>query len=200
MGSTTLSLRVLCLVASVSCSPGAPWTDQETLIVKAKLYSILGEYGHVVVNQYLDLHPELGIDHWPEPESLPSASKFLRLGFHGCLKYRDGSGGCNGCLSNYNIGLNNRHNCSLHGGGVNNMPNINQTDNAGLELTADVLEEIYVNKDFPKLAETLPVSLADSGKSRADLWSFAAVVGVEWGLERNNATCEGEDWIGNTVS
>ena len=80
------------------------------------------------------------------------------------------------------------------------MSNINQTDNAGLELTADVLEEIYVNKDFPKLAETLPVSLADSGKSRADLWSFAAVVGVEWGLERNNAACEGEDWIGNTVS
>ena len=75
MGPTTLSLRVLCLVASVSSSPGAPWTDQETLIVKAKLYSILGEYGHVVVNQYLDLHPELGIDHWPEPESLPETMR-----------------------------------------------------------------------------------------------------------------------------
>ena len=27
-------------------SPGAAWTEQETLTVKAKLYAILGEYGH----------------------------------------------------------------------------------------------------------------------------------------------------------
>ena len=32
----------------------------------------------------------------------------------------------------------------------------------------------------------LPESLAASGKSRADLWSFASAVAVEWGLERNN--------------
>ena len=32
----------------------------------------------------------------------------------------------------------------------------------------------------------LPVSLAASGKSRADLWSFASSVAVEWGLDRNN--------------
>ena len=29
-------------------------------------------------------------------------------------------------------------------------------------------------------------SLAASGKSRADLWSFASSVAVEWGLDRNN--------------
>ena len=131
---------------------------------------------------------------------MPTASKLLRLGFHSCLKYSDGTGGCNGCLSNKNIGLDKRHNCTIHGGGVNNSPNINQTDNAGLELTADILEEIFVNKDFPHNAQTLPVSLAESGKSRADLWNFAAVVGVEWGLERNNYACDGEDWTSNTVS
>ena len=32
----------------------------------------------------------------------------------------------------------------------------------------------------------LTESLADSGKSRADLWSFASAVAVEWGLDRNN--------------
>ena len=32
----------------------------------------------------------------------------------------------------------------------------------------------------------LPESLAAGGKSRADLWSFASAVAVEWGLERNN--------------
>ena len=197
-----LTLSLSYLAVSVLCSPGAAWTEQETLIVKAKLYAILGEYGHggTVVNEYLQLHPELGYSHWPEFESMPTAAKFLRLGFHSCLKYPDGTGGCNGCLSNKNIGLENRHNCTIHGDSVNNMPNINQTDNAGLELTADVLEEIYVNKDFPKHADTLPISLAESGKSRADLWNFAAVVGVEWGLDRNNAACDGEDWISDTVS
>ena len=103
-------------------------------------------------------------------------------------------------MSNRNIGLEKRHNCTIHGDSDNHSPNINQTDNAGLELTADILEEIFVNKDFPKHGETLPVSLAESGKSRADLWNFAAVVGVEWGLERNNNACDGEDWTGNTVS
>ena len=49
-------------------------------------------------------------------------------------------------------------------------------------------------------APVLPVSLADSGKSRADLWSFAASVAVEWGVDRNNHGCEGNDTIGEVVS
>lgn len=32
----------------------------------------------------------------------------------------------------------------------------------------------------------LPESLAAGGKSRADLWTFASAVAVEWGLDRNN--------------
>lgn len=72
------------------------------------------------------------------------------------------------------------------------MPNSDKTDNAGLELTADMLEEIYTNKDFPKSALPLKVSLADSGKSRADLWSLASAIGVEMGIERNNRACDGE--------
>ena len=28
------------------------------------------------------------------------------------------------------------------------------------------------------------------GKSRADLWSLAAIVAVEWGVETNNMKCE----------
>ena len=35
-----------------------------------------------------------------------------RLGFHQCLKFSDGSGGCNGCLNNHGMGLENRHNCT----------------------------------------------------------------------------------------
>ena len=72
------------------------------------------------------------------------------------------------------------------------LPDALKTDNSGLELTADMLEEIFTNKDFPETAVPLEVSLAESGKSRADLWSFAAAVGVEWGVERNNKGCDGE--------
>ena len=78
-----------------------------------------------------------------------------------------------------------------------------------------MLEEIYYNPTFPRYTATchvthathvsshapvLPVSLADSGKSRADLWSFAASVAVEWGVDRNNHGCEGNDTIGEVVS
>ena len=95
------------------------------------------------------------------------------------------------------MGLENRHNCSRPDNIKANdhrrdLPNSVKTNNAGLELTADMLEEIYTNKDFPKSALPLKVSLADSGKSRADLWSFAAAVGVEWGIQRNNRACDGE--------
>merc|ERR1719254_204869 len=31
--------------------------------------------------------------------SIPTAAKFLRLGFHDCFKYQDNSGGCDGCLN-----------------------------------------------------------------------------------------------------
>ena len=40
------------------------------------------------------------------------------------------------------------------------------TDNNGLGMTADVLEEIYTNEDFPRDTPQLEVSLAASGKSR----------------------------------
>ena len=40
-------------------------------------------------------------------------------------------------------------------------------------------------------APILDVSLFDSGKSRADLWAFATIVAVEFGVETNNAVCDG---------
>ena len=66
-------------------------------------------------------------------------------------------------------------------------------------MTADVLEEIFTNKDFPSSAMPLDVSLAESGKSRADLWSLAALVGVEWGVDRNNNGCDGADTVGEVA-
>ena len=68
-------------------TPGAPWTLEEMLTVKAKLHSIF--YSGWVANQ-LPIS-----DHW----RWFSAAKALRLGFHDCLKYKDGTGGCDGCLN-----------------------------------------------------------------------------------------------------
>ena len=70
-------------------------------------------------------------------------------------------------------------------------PDLTKTDNNGLLLTADVLEEIYRNKDFPKGTPKLDVSMKDSKKSRADLWAFAAIVAVRAGIEENNIACDG---------
>jgi len=172
------------------------------LIVKAKLYAIF-QQSLKVSNEYLSLHPELGIKEWPETATRPNAPKFLRLGFHQCLKFSDGTGGCNGCLNNHGMGLENRHQC-VDEDGVDNTkygqdPNTNmlKTNNAGLEHTADILEEIFINKNFPSTAVALEESLADSGKSRADLWTFASTVAVEWGVDRNNNGCDGSDTFGD---
>ena len=70
-------------------------------------------------------------------------------------------------------------------------PEQSSTDNNGLGMTVDVLEEIYTNRDFPKGTPKMKTSLAKGGKSRADLWAFAALVAAEWGIERNNHACAG---------
>merc|ERR1712179_397916 len=54
-------------------NPGASWTLDEMLIMKSKFFTMFGR--------------------------MNNAPKHLRLGFHDCIKYADGSGGCDGCLN-----------------------------------------------------------------------------------------------------
>ena len=70
-----------------------------------------------------------------------------------------------------------------------NGPDVTFTNNNGLLFTADMLELVYTDKDFPKQAPALTVSMKDSGKSRADLWAFAALVAIQWGGNSNNLAC-----------
>lgn len=145
-----------------------------------------------VRNEYKSLHPEAPDYH---PKTVANAPKVLRLGFHDCIPYDDGEPGINGCdgclnptgmmtdmLKYYNTGKKQY-----------NGPDVNQTNNNGLLYTADVLEEIYTNRDFPKNVDSLPISMKDSGKSRADLWAFAALVAAQWGIENNNKACAGQN-------
>ena len=64
-----------------------------------------------------------------------------------------------------------------------------KTSNNKLELTARSLELIYTVPDWPPGAPALPVSLKESGKSRADLWQFAGNVGLENAISNTNHHC-----------
>ena len=85
-----------CLVSSeyVPGEPGAPWTREEVLAVKAKLFAIFETWGgYNALKEIYDGHSPAD---WTD---VPNAAKMLRLGFHDCVKYKDGSGGCDGCLN-----------------------------------------------------------------------------------------------------
>ena len=107
---------------------------------------------------------------------IPLPPKFLRLSFPDCVKYTDGTGGCDGCL--YWEGMETI---------FDDAPNKKQyddvkfTNNNGLRPTVELLEAIYVAPDFPTNTPVLSQSLKESGKSRADLWALAGLVSVEWG-------------------
>eukprot|EP01063_Lacrimia_lanifica_P012945 TRINITY_DN1963_c0_g1_i1.p1 TRINITY_DN1963_c0_g1~~TRINITY_DN1963_c0_g1_i1.p1 ORF type:complete len:854 (+),score=199.95 TRINITY_DN1963_c0_g1_i1:51-2612(+) len=167
-------------------APGGPWSREEMLVVKAKLSRLFDveQAGHISW-EWKGLHPgeEVSVPNRPVP-------LVLRLGFHDCLRYTDGTGGCDGCLN-------------LHDGFIGaldgpwyqlqlDMEAISM--NNGLQHIVKLLEEIYVNKDFPSKTPPLPESLRDSGKSRADFWAFAAIVAVEYGIETNNGICASQDF------
>ena len=46
-----------------------------------------------------------------------------------------------------------------------------------------ILEKIYTDPRYPWDGSDLPISLRESGKSRADLWAYAAIVATEFGIE-----------------
>ena len=176
------------LALSTPCySQGAPWTEEETLIIFKKIHRIFEKPGQMI-NKYKQIHG--GLPNYP-PQTNPNAPKMLRLAFHDCLPYTDGeTTGCDGCL---NLGgmMTDMLETFDTGKQEFNGPDVNRTDNNGLMFTADILEEIFTNKDYPNNLESLPVSMKESGKSRADLWAFAGLVAAEWGIENNNLACQG---------
>ena len=139
-------------------TPGGPWSKDELLVVKAKLYRLY---------------------------RLSLAPKAVRLGFHDCLKYNDGTGGCDGCLNWEGVDVD--HNPVMM---AKNMTNVDSSDNNGLGSVVRELERVYREPSYPHLAPKLGQSLFESGKSRADLWAYAALVGVEYGIETTNLACD----------
>ena len=79
-----------------------------------------------------------------------SASKVLRLSFHDCLKYTDGSGGCDGCLNWKGVGV-----YYEDAPGEQLYEDVRLTDNNGLRPAVEVLEAVYTVPDFPPKAPVL---------------------------------------------
>jgi len=176
-----IALVGYCLCDYVPGEPGAPWTREEVLAVKAKVNMIFGKWGgdNAVKELYNGQVPFSWVD-------VPNAAKMIRLAFHDCLRYKDGSGGCDGCLNWEGVGV--RFDDAP---GQFKYANVGETNNNGLRFTVEVLEAIYTDPEFPKgKAPALNVSLKASGKSRADLWALAAIAAVEFGIETNNMVCD----------
>merc|ERR1719483_718946 len=120
-------------------NPGAAWTEEEILITKTKLFHMYSHYDN--------------------------APKALRLGFHDCIKYADGTGGCDGCL-NWK-GMDVKLDVKIHG------RNLKPEDGAGNNGLGDIvrnLERIYTESNFPHGAPALSSSPKDLGWTSQDPW------------------------------
>merc|ERR1719483_527731 len=83
-------------------SSGGPWSSEELLDVRAKLWRIFAD------DQAPKMYSTLPENELPTPSMADDLgffpAKLLRLSFHDCLRYVDGSGGCDGCLNWEGVG------------------------------------------------------------------------------------------------
>jgi len=198
--------------------PGGPWTDEEVAIVKEKVRIMASSDQKIwmehPVAKLLDVDPldEFSLPH--EGDSLgprdttgpgwarsrwtckwkPSPGKLVQLGFHDCLKYKNGGGGCDGCINWKAMGFKPLNYIEYYENSYRKFPIAHKTDNNKLQMTVRSLELIYTLKDWPLSSPALSDSLLESGKSRADLWQLAANVGVEMAVNEANDNCRVKKW------
>jgi len=176
-------------------TPGAGWNDDEVAVVRKKLLVIMDAL-------IWKPHSNGWVGHLKMPggraEGWPSENKLMRIAFHDCLKYTDGTGGCDGCLDMHNVPF---KYMNFFTAGIKPQSNVKPqfyyeperfkfSDNNDLEPAAIALEEVYKNATWPPGAPNLNLSLWSSGKSRADLWAFAGMVALERSIERANRACD----------
>eukprot|EP00928_Gymnodinium_smaydae_P026042 TRINITY_DN20556_c0_g1_i1.p1 TRINITY_DN20556_c0_g1~~TRINITY_DN20556_c0_g1_i1.p1 ORF type:complete len:670 (+),score=113.19 TRINITY_DN20556_c0_g1_i1:50-2059(+) len=125
------------------------------------------------------------VKNWfPHMGSDPKMPMLLRLGFHSCVPYEDGTGGCDGCVSTEDMFVRYiRRDPFLH------RPAEKKGSNGNMGPALDMLQKIYEDPAFPRGSPVLKKSLKDSGKSRADLYAFAALAAANWGMTNSNNAC-----------
>ena len=166
-------------------TPGSDWTGAEIESTRARILQAMDPDWEVQFNMY-------GRGHWGVHGKQVTENKMLRLAFHDCVRYTDGTGGCDGCLNWRGVGAE-TPSIFDHSDNYKYDP-VNQTDNNGLEDVVEQLELIYTTIDWPLRQASLTGSLQQLGKSRADLWQFAGLVALERALERANRACDLDKW------
>merc|ERR1712223_191525 len=163
---------------------GKAWDETEIDVVHQKISAFLSRDK----DQFEDM---FGCCSYGKNNKRPiSENALFRLAFHDCFQYKDGTGGCDGCINWHNMG--NKAPSpfpSVDTYCQHQHPKANETDNNGLDRLVEYLEKIYTDRAWPPGAPSLEKSLKGSGKSRADLWQFAANVALERTIERSNYGC-----------
>merc|ERR1711866_21471 len=117
----------------------------------------------------------------------PTAPKMVRLAFHDCMKYEDGTGGCDGCLNWESMDFTLSNQARANGNLRKNKPNwVN--GNRGLQGIVEYLETVYTTK-----LRATGRSLKETDKSRADLWAFATIAAIDFTINVNNDACKGRN-------
>jgi len=181
--------------------PGDAWSPAEIDVVREKIVEMIEPLNWYKKNRrhnntrYTGQFIAEGTFNFKEEiisyERVPKTSRLIQLAFHDCLRYTDGTGGCDGCL-NWN-GMDFFYKEAWLDDKVEKVrsyPVSHSTSNAGLTVTVKALELIYKNTSWPSNSRALNTSLFDSGKSRADLWAFAGQVALELEIERANFACD----------
>ena len=107
--------------------------------------------------------------------------------------------GCDGCLNWSGIGFGYQGMMGMQGILNKTYFPVDKGDNNGLQTVAAALDLIYTEPSWPSNVRALNLSLRDGGKSRADLWQFAGIVGLEVEIERANFGCDYDFNTGNQV-
>jgi len=182
-----LVIVLLLSLAQAAYQPGdagASWTEDEVSITRERIFAMISP----VREDILTLYPS-----WESRSaSQITEQALLRLSFHDCLRYEDGTGGCDGCLNWKGMYERAVGDCGEVGDcNRSKLPKLH-TDNNDMSRIVKALEKVYKTTDWPP-TYTGPApqqSLRDSGKSRADLWAFAGWVALERSVERANHACE----------
>ena len=131
----------------------------------------------------------------------PTTRKLIQLAFHDCLKNMDSEGnrfgGCDGCLNWEGMDLMYQVPFGVFmtetapiWPSYRAMPIKYKTDNNKLSTTVMALELIYTDPTWPPGGpKSLPSSLFETGKSRADLWQLAANTALEIEIAKANYGC-----------
>merc|ERR1712018_32852 len=166
-------------------TPGKAWSETEIEVVHQKLTAFFSREND-------QLRAMFGRDAYGERANQKPVSEnaLFRLAFQDCFQYKDGTGGCDGCINWHNMGTKSPSPFpSVDTYCQHQHPKANETDNNGLDRLVEYLEKIYTDRAWPPGAPSLEKSLKGSGKSRADLWQFAANVALERTIERSNYGC-----------